>query len=254
MIRAASRSGGPEPEATEPAAATAPSPTPTPSARPPRRPRARLSAFSGGTEPLPAAPFPFSSTCWHFGFFEVVVVVDPVVPGFPGLPGLGAPANASDAASPATNTTARITLSFIVCLQSGVRNYLIPGGRLPCAVRGRSVVPQRPLGDRPPAGLALRQLALELADVQRQLCLLAVEPLLELAQLGAPALDALLAELDVGLELRLARLERVLALVGVAQASLELLLALGQPLLARREPDLLRDRVARTRLDRKSVV
>src|SRR5256885_9021001 len=121
-------------------------------------------------------------------------------------------------------------------------------GRLPCAVPKRSVMPQRPLGDRPPAGLALRQLALELADVQRQLRLLAVEPLLELAQLGAPALDALLAELDVGLELRLARLERILALVDVAQTPFDLLLDLAQPLLARREPDLLRDRVARTRL------
>src|SRR2546430_9891056 len=108
----------------------------------------------------------------------------------------------------------------------------------------RSVVPQRALRDRPPAGLALRQLALELAHVQRQLRLLAVEPLLELGQLGAPALDALLAELDVGLELGLARLERVLALVDVAQASLELLLDLPQPLLARREPDLLGDGVA----------
>src|SRR5438034_2021483 len=90
----------------------------------------------------------------------------------------------------------------------------------------RSVVPQRPLGERPPAGLALRQLALELADVQRQLGLLAVEPLLELGQLGAPALDALLAELDVGLELRFARLECVLALVDVAQSALELVLDL----------------------------
>src|SRR5439155_24597715 len=112
----------------------------------------------------------------------------------------------------------------------------------------RSVVPQRPLRDRPPAGLALRQLALELAHVQRQLRLLAVEPLLELGQLGAPALDALLAELDVGLELGLARLERVLALVDVAQASLELLLDLPQPLLARREPDTLGHGVARASL------
>src|SRR5256885_16053285 len=102
----------------------------------------------------------------------------------------------------------------------------------------RSVMPQRPLGDRPPAGLALRQLALEFADVQRQLGLLAVEPLLELGQLGAPALDALLAELDVGLELRLARLECVLALVDVSKASLELVLDVRDPLLSRREPDL----------------
>src|SRR5438552_10331040 len=113
----------------------------------------------------------------------------------------------------------------------------------------RSVVPQRPLRDRPPAGLALRQLALELAHVKRQLRLLAVEPLLELGQLGAPALDALLAELDVGLELGLARLERVLALVDVAQTPFELLLGLAQPLLASREPDLLGDRVAGARLD-----
>src|SRR2546430_5548649 len=112
----------------------------------------------------------------------------------------------------------------------------------------RSVVPQRPPRDRPPAGLALRQLALELAHVQRQLSLLAVEPLLELGQLGAPALDALLAELDVGLELGLARLERILALVDVAQASLELLLDLPQALLARREPDLLGHGVARASL------
>src|SRR5439155_11571251 len=65
--------------------------------------------------------------------------------------------------------------------------YLMPRSGLPCGVL--LVVPQRPLGERPPARLALRQLALELADVQRQLGLLAVEPLLELGQLDAPALD-----------------------------------------------------------------
>src|SRR5919206_4443407 len=103
----------------------------------------------------------------------------------------------------------------------------MPRTRIPC-----SVVPQRPLGERPPARLALRQLTLELADVQRQLGLLAVEPLLELGQLGPPALDALLAELDVGLELGFAPLEGVLALVDVAQTPFELLLDLGHSLLA----------------------
>jgi hypothetical protein len=62
---------------------------------------------------------PFSSTCWHFGFVDVVVVVVEV--GFvSAFCGLGEDAKAIEAASPATNSTARSTLSFIGCLQVGV--------------------------------------------------------------------------------------------------------------------------------------
>src|SRR5437588_12636576 len=93
---------------------------------------------------------------------------------------------------------------------------------------------------RPPADLAARQLALELAHVEQELALLAVEALLELGQLGAPALHSLLPQLDVRLELRLARVQRSLPLVEIAKALAEILLELARTPRALREPDLLR--------------
>src|SRR5690242_18484268 len=54
--------------------------------------------------------------------------------------------------------------------------------------------------------------ALELVDVRDEILLAALEGLLELLELGAPALHPVLAQLHVRLELRLAQLELALAL------------------------------------------
>src|SRR4051812_10477680 len=53
--------------------------------------------------------------------------------------------------------------------------------------------------------------ALKLVDVRNEIFLAALERLLELLELGAPALHLVLAELDVGFELRLTQLELALA-------------------------------------------
>src|SRR6266545_3601589 len=68
-------------------------------------------------------------------------------------------------------------------------------------------------GARPPSVVMDgRHCALELVDVADEVSLAAVEGLLELLELGAPALDPILAELDVGLELGLALLQLRLTL------------------------------------------
>jgi hypothetical protein len=60
---------------------------------------------------------------------------------------------------------------------------------------------------RPPGAVASGHGALELVYVADEVPLTPVECLLELFELGAPALDPVLAELDVGLELGFALLE-----------------------------------------------
>src|SRR4030081_2971501 len=62
-------------------------------------------------------------------------------------------------------------------------------------------------GARPPGALARGHRALELIDVADQVALTPVERLLELLELGTPALDSVFAELDVGFELCFALFE-----------------------------------------------
>src|SRR5919197_1649803 len=64
----------------------------------------------------------------------------------------------------------------------------------------------------PPGVVARVHRALQLIDVAHEIAFAALERLLELLELGAPALDSILAELDVRLELGLALLQLALPL------------------------------------------
>ncbi len=70
-------------------------------------------------------------------------------------------------------------------------------------------------GSSPPRVVVTGHRALQLVDVADEITLAAIEPLLELIELGTPALDPVLTELDVGLEHRLTLLQ-----VGLTAAEL----------------------------------
>ena len=70
----------------------------------------------------------------------------------------------------------------------------------------------------PPVRLALVELPLQLAHVVRELTLLLSEPFLELRDLQLPPLELLFAELKVGLDARVARLDLSLSLVHLTDA------------------------------------
>src|SRR5204862_2139018 len=82
-------------------------------------------------------------------------------------------------------------------------------------------------------------LALELSDVRLEVDFLLREPLLERGELPLPLVELVLANLVVGLEPRVARLDVGLPLVDLTQPRGEALLRLDEPLLLLRHPPLL---------------
>src|SRR5207245_10501472 len=83
----------------------------------------------------------------------------------------------------------------------------------------------------PPRGLAAVELVLELRHVDAQSAFAGLQFLGVLRLRALALLEPLLAHLELGLELRLAQVERVLALPKLPLLVLNRLLALRQPLL-----------------------
>jgi len=115
--------------------------------------------------------------------------------------------------------------------QSQAKAKLSRGAR--SALADAAVAAGRP---RPPGAVASGHGALELIDVADEVPLTPVECLLELFELGAPALDAVLAELDVGFELGLALVEIGLEPLQLRHAGI------GCHVGNRSDPDILRRR------------